>query len=138
MARKIDIKARLEVAENDRQARDFLLAGKPGGMPENVGDLPALVLLDIKLPGVSGLELLSWIRGEAFLSELVVVIFTSSREPQDLKQAYALGANSFVVKPSGTEELLESLNIILCYWLELNEMPERFGVDSPKAMDRRQ
>lgn len=83
--------------------------------------LPALVLLDLKMPRKSGLETLAWIRGEAKLRRLVVVVFTSSRHDEDVNKAYELGANSYVVKPVGFDTLVELVRLLNQYWFTTNE-----------------
>jgi CheY-like chemotaxis protein len=85
--------------------------------------LPALVLLDLKLPLVSGLELLKWIRAHPVLHSLVVIIFTSSAEPRDIAEAYRAGANSYLVKPTNLSTLTELASGIRSYWLRLNVPP---------------
>lgn len=85
--------------------------------------LPALVLLDLKLPLVSGLEVLRWIRGHPVLHSLVVIVFTSSTEPKDIAEAYRAGANSYLVKPTTVNALKELAMEIRNYWLRLNVPP---------------
>lgn len=85
--------------------------------------LPALVLLDLKLPKIDGLGVLKHIRSSARLKLLPVVVLTSSREDRDLVESYALGANSYVRKPVAYEEFLEAARTLGMYWLMLNEVP---------------
>ena len=85
--------------------------------------LPALVLLDLKLPLVSGLEVLKWIRAHPSLHSLIVIIFTSSAEPRDVAEAYRAGANSYLVKPTNLSALTELASGIRSYWLRLNVPP---------------
>ena len=85
--------------------------------------LPELILLDLKMPRKSGLEVLGWIRSQPRLKRAVVVIFTSSRHAEDINQAYELGANSYLVKPVGFEALQEMMKSISHYWGQLNQMP---------------
>ena len=85
--------------------------------------LPALVLLDLKLPLVSGLEVLKWIRAHPLLHSLIVIIFTSSAEPRDIAEAYRAGANSYLVKPTNLSALTELASGIRSYWLRLNVPP---------------
>lgn len=85
--------------------------------------LPSLVLLDLKMPRKSGLEVLSWIRAQDKLKRLVVVVFTSSKHDEDINRAYELGANSYLVKPVGFEQLLDTCKIITEYWGSMNQMP---------------
>ena len=86
--------------------------------------LPAIVLLDLKMPRKSGLEVLQWIRGEQKLRRLVVVIFTSSKHDEDVNKAYDIGANSYLVKPVGFDMLVDVAKIIQQYWINLNERPQ--------------
>lgn len=86
--------------------------------------IPKLILLDLKLPCRSGHEILAWLRQHAYLNLLPVVIFTSSREPADVNLAYELGANSYLVKPSGLKALKRVVETLSLYWLVDNEPPE--------------
>jgi len=86
-------------------------------------NLPACVLLDIKLPTKSGLEVLSWIRSQQYLRALPVVIFTSSMLPDDINQAYDLGANSYLVKPPDLDSLVNLAKTIDQYWVRTNVRP---------------
>ena len=103
-------------------ARDYL-AGRGEYVDRAAHPLPVLMLLDLKLPRMSGLELLAWMREQPTLRSLPVVVLTSSRESRDLERAYALGANSYLVKPVAFETLLELVRAIGLYWLMLNESP---------------
>src|SRR5581483_10929843 len=85
--------------------------------------LPAMVLLDLKLPLVSGIELLKWIRAHPVLHSLIVIVFTSSTEPDDIAAAYRAGANSYLVKPTSLNALTELAAGIRSYWLRLNVPP---------------
>jgi CheY-like chemotaxis protein len=82
--------------------------------------LPCLVLLDLKLPGMHGLEVLDWIKQQPSLRRIVVIILTSSQQEQDVERAYELGVNSFLVKPAGIRERLEIANGIKTWWLRHN------------------
>ena len=88
--------------------------------------LPAVVLLDLKLPKMSGLELLRKLRTSDGLGLLPVVILTSSDEPQDVLEAYRLHANSYIRKPLDFSHFVEALQQILHYWLQLNLSPIQF------------
>ena len=79
---------------------------------------PCLVLLDLKLPRRNGLEVLRWIRTHKLLKNLVVVMLTSSSEPQDIKSASELGANSFLAKPNSHDDLNDLVIRLKAYWLE--------------------
>ena len=84
---------------------------------------PSLVLLDLQLPRLSGLEVLQRIRSNEKTKLLAVVLFTSSREQQDVVNGYRLGANSFVRKPIDFAQLVEASRQLVLYWMNLNELP---------------
>jgi CheY-like chemotaxis protein len=84
--------------------------------------LPDLVLLDLKMPRKSGMEVLTWIRQHPQLKRLIVVIFTSSKHDLDINRAYELGANSYLVKPVGFEALQETISQVNHYWGRLNQI----------------
>ncbi|HLX70478.1 MAG TPA: response regulator [Verrucomicrobiae bacterium] len=96
--------------------------------------LPDLLLLDIKLPGYTGLEVLHWIRSQPGLSGLRVLILTSSEEMKDINEAYRLGANSFLLKPYDFSDLVHLARVIQEFWLYISKCPESFR--APKADEK--
>jgi CheY-like chemotaxis protein len=84
------------------------------------GLLPSCVLLDMKLPSISGLDVLAWIRDQQHLNGLPVIILSSSGLPEDVNRSYALGANSYLIKPSDLDALIELAKTIDQYWLQTN------------------
>lgn len=96
--------------------------------PEN--PLPHLVLLDLKLPRIDGLQVLERLRQEPRTSLLPVVILTSSNEERDLVESYRLGANSYIRKPVDFEQFIEAVRQLGLYWLVLNQTPSRWGMGS--------
>ena len=86
--------------------------------------LPVLLLLDLKLPRRSGLEVLDWLRQQEGLKRLPVVVLTSSKESSDVNRAYDLGANSSLVKPVDFDPLLEMVKTLGLYWVVMNQKPE--------------
>lgn len=90
--------------------------------------LPLLILLDLKLPRRSGLEVLAWIRQQPKLKRLLVVVLTSSQEDSDLTQAYDLGANSYLVKPIDFQELVRLVQLINDYWFKTNQIPQMTNI----------
>lgn len=110
------------VAHDGAEALDYLFATGPyaGGKTPNG---PQIVLLDLKLPKVNGLEVLRRIRADERTRRIPVVILTSSKEEQDLMRSYDLGANSYVRKPVAFEEFTEAVRQVGLYWLLLNEVP---------------
>jgi two-component system response regulator len=110
------------VARDGVEALDFLFAR--GAYAERAGKPPpTLVILDLKLPKLDGLEVLRAIRGDERTKFIPVVILTSSKEQQDLMQGYALGANSYVRKPVDFTEFMEAVRILGIYWLMTNQTP---------------
>jgi CheY-like chemotaxis protein len=105
-------------------ALDFLF-GTDACKGRDVWDLPKVVVLDLKLPKVDGLEVLRRIRADERTKLLPVAIFTSSRLESDVLESYTLGANSYAVKPVEFEQFSEAIISIGRYWLRLNEVPER-------------
>ncbi len=88
---------------------------------------PALILLDLKLPKMSGFEVLQWIREHEETSRIPVVMFTSSRERADVDRAYGLGANAYLLKSVDHDDLVEALRRFRSFWLELNLNPGEPG-----------
>lgn len=86
-------------------------------------DPPAVVLLDLKMPKVDGLEVLRQIKTDAALKKIPVVIFTSSKEQADLARTYQLGANAYVVKPLGYQEFVSAIKDVKKFWTVINELP---------------
>ena len=86
--------------------------------------LPTVVLLDLKMPRKSGLEVLAWVRGQQNLRRLIVIVFTSSKHDEDVNKAYELGANSYLVKPVGFDMLVDVAKMIQQYWINTNERPQ--------------
>lgn len=82
--------------------------------------LPGLVLLDLKMPRLNGLETLQWIRSQPEFRLLVVIMFTASAHQNDINEAYRRGANSFIIKPAGTDKLTELMKALHTYWFECN------------------
>ncbi|HEY1939614.1 MAG TPA: response regulator [Candidatus Angelobacter sp.] len=85
--------------------------------------LPAFILLDLKLPGMGGLQLLKWIRSRKDLRLIAVVVLTNSADAADVKSAYEAGANSYLLKPADRNEIYRVIDIIQKYWLEHNVAP---------------
>jgi CheY-like chemotaxis protein len=110
----------LFVAEDGQEALDYL-AGASKFADRDSYPLPAVVFLDLKLPFISGHDVLRWIRRQKELDSLVVIVLTSSNEASDLSRCYALGANSYVVKPPTPEQLEELAKAFKWYWLEYNQ-----------------
>jgi len=120
--KKSHILNKLVLARDGVEALDYLFAtGAYTG--RDVSDMPQVVLLDIKLPKIDGLEVLKRIRADKRTKLLPVVILTSSNEEQDMVNGYALGANSYIRKPVNFNQFAEAVRQLGLYWLVLNECP---------------
>jgi CheY-like chemotaxis protein len=86
--------------------------------------LPKLILLDLKMPGISGFDVLRWIREQPHLKTLRVVVLTSSNEIRDVNDAYQLGASSFLIKPVDFDDFVQLSQTVRGYWIWLNQNPE--------------
>jgi len=120
--RKSDLVSNVTVVRDGVEALDYLMA--TGEHTErNADDLPDLVLLDIKLPRVDGLQVLERLRANPRTRLVPVVVLTSSIEPRDLLTCYTLGANSYVRKPIDFQQFSRALQQIGSYWLQTNQAP---------------
>ncbi len=120
--RRANVANRIDVARDGQQALDYLF--REGEFTGREGpDLPTVVLLDIGLPRLSGLEVLERLRADPRTELLPVVILTSSDEEQDRLRSYEMGANSFVRKPVNFAEFAETVARLGIYWLASNEPP---------------
>ena len=120
--KKHNLANRLITVEDGAEALDFLFCrGKYA--TRDVGHPPKVVLLDLKLPKVSGLEVLRALKQDEKTRAIPVVIVTSSREDPDIKTAYSLGANSYVVKPVDFDAFAEAVSSLGLYWLLVNQPP---------------
>jgi CheY-like chemotaxis protein len=119
---KNNISNQVVVARDGVEALDFIFST---GLyiDRDPGDIPQVILLDLKLPKVDGLEVLRRIRADPRTHMLPVVILTSSKEEQDLIRGYSLGANSYVRKPVDFTQFVEAVRQLGLYWLVLNEPP---------------
>ena len=112
----------LVVAQDGQEGLDYLFAtGAHAG--RDVNALPVLILLDLKLPRIDGLEVLRRIRADARTRRVPVVILTSSREEQDIAAGYDLGVNSYIRKPVDFHQFSETIRQLGLYWLVINEAP---------------
>ena len=122
--RKRGITAPVHVSRDGAEAIEYFFGAGSGAVGEVVR-IPQIVLLDLKLPKVSGLEVLKRLRHDGRTRAVPVVVLTSSREEADVEQAYLSGANSYIVKPVDFESFMEAVGTLCHYWLELNRWPAR-------------
>ncbi|MBN8544985.1 MAG: response regulator [Ignavibacteria bacterium] len=118
--KKNNITNKIDVARDGQDAVDYLFERK-----NNDADMPALIILDLKLPKIDGLEVLKRIRENEKTRFIPVVILTSSNEEEDILASYGLGANSFIRKPVDFLKFVEVASNIGIYWLMLNESPTK-------------
>jgi CheY-like chemotaxis protein len=121
--RNAGITAPMQVARDGEEAVEYLsrLLGDARALRN---DAPSLVIMDLKLPRKSGMEVLAWVRQQPGLRRLPVVILTSSDEQCDVQCAYDLGANSYLVKPVVPQVLTDAVRLVGQYWLGLNVGPD--------------
>jgi two-component system, response regulator len=114
---------KIEIAKDGVEALDFIF-GRGQFANRESSILPQLILLDLKLPKVDGLEVLKEIKANQITKMIPVVILTSSKEEQDLLKSYSLGVNSYIRKPVDFEQFSHSVKQLGLYWLVLNESPQ--------------
>ncbi|MFO0754255.1 MAG: response regulator [Thermodesulfovibrionales bacterium] len=132
--KKNNVANEVVVARDGAEALDYLFAtGRYSGRDREEEE-PQVVLLDLKLPKVDGLEVLRHIRSDARTKRLPVVVLTSSKEERDIIESYNLGANSYIRKPVDFDHFTEAIRQLGLYWLILNEAPPR-GRTQPHAKD---
>jgi CheY-like chemotaxis protein len=116
------IPATLHFVRDGQEAIDYL-QGEAGFSDRSNHPLPDLMLLDLKMPKLNGFDVLSWVRTKPGLRRLLVTVLTSSDQPVDINRAYDLGANSYLLKPHGSSDLIELVKRLQRYWLEANQCP---------------
>ena len=122
--KKNNIGNHLAVVHDGAEALDYLFCTGTYAN-RDINDLPQIVLLDLNLPKIDGLEVLRRVRENEATSLLPVVILTSSKEEQDILKGYKLGANSYVRKPVDFNQFVEAVHQLGLYWLVLNEVPSK-------------
>jgi two-component system response regulator len=120
--RQRNIMNKVVVARDGEEALDCLF-GQDGYSGQGLEAMPAVVLLDLKLPKVDGLEVLRQLRSDPRTNRVPVVILTSSKEDKDIVEGYKLGANSYICKPIDFEKFTEAIGQLGLYWVLLNEAP---------------
>ena len=124
--RKANVTNRIHVARDGEEALEFLFC--EGQFAERkVEDGPKVILLDLKLPKIDGLEVLQRIKSDPRTKSIPVVVLTSSKEQNDVVETYNLGVNSYIVKPVNFEQFSETVQKLGMYWLLLNHPPKLEG-----------
>jgi CheY-like chemotaxis protein len=115
------LKNEVEVVRDGAEALDYIY--RRGKYSEREGCLPCVILLDLKMPRVDGIEVLRQIKSDPALRHIPVVMLTSSREEKDLVLSYDLGVNAFVVKPVDFDQFLQAIRALGMFWAIVNEPP---------------
>ncbi len=120
--KKMNLANRIFVARDGAEALDFIFCSGDGGSRSGVCR-PRVILLDLKLPKIDGLEVLRRIKADPRTHSIPVVVLTASREERDIVESYDLGVNSYIVKPVDFEQFVDAARTLGMYWLLLNEPP---------------
>lgn len=120
--KKHNLANRVFVVKDGAEALDFLF-GRGAYADRDVNEHPQVILLDLKLPKVDGLEVLRQIKSDERTKTIPVVVLTSSKEEKDLTESYKLGVNSYVAKPIKFDEFVQAVAELGLYWLLLNKLP---------------
>lgn len=121
--RKTNLVNHIEIARDGAEALDFIFCEGPHAA-RLIEDTPKVILLDLKLPKVDGLEVLQRLKGDPRTKHIPVVMLTSSREQSDVVRSYELGVNSYIVKPVNFESFTTAVQELGMYWLLLNQPPQ--------------
>jgi two-component system response regulator len=121
--RKAKVSNRIHVARDGAEALEFIFCEGPHAA-RHITDGPKVILLDLKLPKIDGLEVLKRIKGDPRTKMIPVVVLTSSKEQSDVVESYQLGVNSYIVKPVNFEQFTEAVRHLGLYWLLHNQPPK--------------
>jgi two-component system, response regulator len=121
--KKYHLANHIEVVRDGAEALNFVFC-RGAYAHRRIEDGPRLVLLDLKLPKVDGLEVVRWVKADPRTKAIPVVVLTSSREERDVVESYRLGVNSYIVKPVDFEQFTETMRQLGMYWLLLNQPPQ--------------
>jgi two-component system response regulator len=120
---KAHLAKRIQVARDGQEALEYIFCeGTHAG--RRIEDSPKVILLDLKLPKVDGLEVLKRIKGDPRTHAIPVVVLTSSKEQNDVVESYHLGVNSYIVKPVNAESFIAAVQQLGVYWLQANQPPQ--------------
>lgn len=118
--RRAEVSFELKTVVDGESALAYL-SGTGSFGDREANPLPMLVLLDLKMPRMTGFDVLNWIRSNETFKTLPVVVFTASNQEGDIRRAYEIGANSYLVKPVGIHTLIDMLKVLDTYWVGLNQ-----------------
>lgn len=121
--REVAIPHPVQVADNGERAVEYL-SGQGEFADRTRYPLPCLIFLDLSMPRMNGIEVLTWIRQQPLVKRIPVIIFSSSKHNRDVSAAYDMGASSYMVKPVSYRELVEQVRAFKAYWLSKSELPD--------------
>ena len=121
--RKANMANHIEIARDGAEALDFIFC-EGAHAARKIENIPKLIMLDLKLPKIDGMEVLKRIKGDPRTKMIPVVMLTSSKEQNDVIRSYGLGGNSYIVKPVDFESFAEAVQKLGMYWLLLNQPPQ--------------
>jgi CheY-like chemotaxis protein len=121
--RKANVTNRIQIVRDGAEALEFIFC-EGAHAARRIEDTPRVILLDLKLPKVDGLEVLRRIKGDPRTRSIPVIVLTSSKEQNDVVESYHLGVNSYIVKPVNFEGFLAAVQQLGMYWLLLNQPPK--------------
>jgi CheY-like chemotaxis protein len=123
--KKNNLSNKVLVVTDGEEALDFIFArGEFSGRDKDFNHLPKMILLDLKLPKVNGIEVLKEIKSNPETQVIPVIVLTSSQEDKDIVESYKLGVNSYIVKPVDFDKFVEAVRHLGFYWLLLNKQPQ--------------
>jgi two-component system, response regulator len=114
----------IKVVRDGEEALNYIFGNGQNDATKPIETTPKVILLDLKLPKVDGLEVLRVLKGDLRTKAIPVVVLTSSSEERDIVESYTLGVNSYIVKPVDFEKFIESMRMLGMYWLMLNQPPK--------------
>ncbi len=115
---------------NDGDQALAYLSGENGYSDRDKFPLPNVLMMDVKLPRKSGLEVLTWLRAQPLLKRLPVVMLTSSKQPADVNQAYDSGVNCYLLKPVNFDDLIQMVKTLEIFWLQMNQHPSTSAIEA--------
>lgn len=119
----------IHVARDGQEALDFIFAQGPYS-ERTLAEMPKLILLDLKLPKINGIEVLRRLKSDKMTKSIPIVVLTSSREERDIVDSYNLGVNSYIVKPVDFDKFNDAIKQLGFYWLLFNQSPPRTNTET--------
>jgi CheY-like chemotaxis protein len=122
-ARRAGVSAQLKRAADGNEAMQYL-GGAGAFADRGTHPLPTIILSDLKMPRINGLELLQWVRAQPLLKRIPFILFSSSIQASDVNRAYDHGVSSYLLKPAALDDLVQMLYLVTRYWMKINQLPD--------------